>query len=103
MCLKCKEEVTNSLVQIDLIENDYGIAFELFLLAINIKRKVYGVLESFLLFFKNMKKKISQHFMFDARPFKSFCLVFFFIGCEKGVSIVEEYDTRSLYLMLLKC
>jgi len=47
MCFKCKEEVTNPLAQINLIENDYGIAFELFLLAINIKRKVYGTFKSF--------------------------------------------------------
>jgi len=26
-----------------------------------------------------------------------------FIGCEQGVNIVEEYDRRSLYPMLLKC
>jgi hypothetical protein len=58
MCLKCREKVTNPLAQINLIENDYGIAFELFLFAINIKRKVYGVFESFLfLFFKDMKKE----------------------------------------------
>jgi hypothetical protein len=47
MCLKCKEKVTNPLAQINLIENEYGIAFELFLFPINIKKKVYGVLESF--------------------------------------------------------
>jgi len=29
--------------------------------------------------------------------------VFFFNGHEKGLNIIEEYDRRSLYLMLLKC
>jgi hypothetical protein len=57
MCLKWKEEVTNPLAQVNLIENDYGIAFELFLFAINIKRKVYGVLKSFSFFKKDMKKE----------------------------------------------
>jgi hypothetical protein len=57
MRLKCTKEVTNPLARINLIENDYGIAFELFLFAINIKRKVYGVLESFFFFFKDMKKE----------------------------------------------
>jgi hypothetical protein len=39
--------------------------------------------------------------------FKSLHLVSSFIGCEKGVergvNIVEEYDKRTLYPMLLKC
>ncbi len=34
---------------------------------------------------------------------KSLCLVLCFIGHEKGVVIVEEYDKRSLYPMLIKC
>jgi hypothetical protein len=39
--------------------------------------------------------------MLDVR-FKSFHIVSFFIGHEKGVSIVENYD-NWLYRMLLKC
>jgi hypothetical protein len=27
----------------------------------------------------------------------------FFIGCEQGIVIVEEYDARSSHLMFLKC
>jgi hypothetical protein len=30
-------------------------------------------------------------------------LVFSFIGCHQGVAIVEQHDTMSLYLMLMKC
>ncbi len=40
--------------------------------------------------------------MLDPR-FKSFHLVSFFIGQEEGVSIMDEYDRRTLYPMLLKC
>jgi hypothetical protein len=40
--------------------------------------------------------------MLDPR-FKSFCLVSYFIGCEEGVNIVEEYDKQSLYIMPSKC
>ncbi len=40
--------------------------------------------------------------MLDPR-FKSLCLISSFIGYEKGVNIVKEYDRRALYLMLLKC
>jgi hypothetical protein len=40
--------------------------------------------------------------MFDPR-YKSFCLVFSFIGCDQRVTIVEQYDIMSLYLMVMKC
>jgi hypothetical protein len=40
--------------------------------------------------------------MLDPR-FKNLCLVSCFVGQEEGVSIVDEYDKRTLYLMLLKC
>jgi hypothetical protein len=40
--------------------------------------------------------------MLDPR-FKSFRLVSSFIGREESVSIVDEYDRRNLYPMLLKC
>jgi hypothetical protein len=35
--------------------------------------------------------------------FKNLRLVFSFIGSEEGVSIVKEYNRRSLYPMLFKC
>jgi len=35
--------------------------------------------------------------------FKSFHLVSSFVGREEGVSIVNEYDRRTLYFMFLKC
>jgi hypothetical protein len=39
--------------------------------------------------------------MLDLR-FKSLCLVFFFIGHDQGVTIVEKYDRMSLYPMVMK-
>ncbi len=35
--------------------------------------------------------------------FKSLCLISSFVGQEEGVNIVDEYDKRTLYPMLLKC
>jgi hypothetical protein len=35
--------------------------------------------------------------------FKNLCLVFSFVGREECVSIVDEYDRKTLYPMLLKC
>jgi hypothetical protein len=40
--------------------------------------------------------------MLDPR-LKSLHLVFSFIGHDQGVAIVEQYDTMSLYFMLMKC
>jgi hypothetical protein len=35
--------------------------------------------------------------------FNSLCIVSSFAGREQGVTIVEEYHRKSLYLMLVKC
>ncbi len=35
--------------------------------------------------------------------FKTLFLVSSFIGYEKGKAIVEKYDKKNLFLMLLKC
>jgi hypothetical protein len=35
--------------------------------------------------------------------FKSLRLVSSFVGRKEGVSIVNEYDTKTLYFMFLKC
>jgi hypothetical protein len=105
MCLKCREEVTNPLAQVNLIDDDFGIAFELTLFAINIRKEVCDVLKLFLSFFLKYEEKNSLnvlYLMLDQR-FKSLCLMSSFIGCEQVVNIVEEYDRRSLYPMLLKC
>jgi hypothetical protein len=50
MCLKFKEEIINPFALVSLIDDDFGIAFELSLFASNIKREVHGFLDSFLAF-----------------------------------------------------
>jgi hypothetical protein len=50
MCLKFKEEITNPSPLVSLINDDSKIAFELSLFASNFRRKVCGVLDSFLSF-----------------------------------------------------
>jgi hypothetical protein len=50
MCLKFKEKITNPFAPINLVNDDYGIAFELSLFASNIQKEVCGVLDSFLSF-----------------------------------------------------
>ncbi len=59
MCLKSREEVANPPAQVSLINDDFEIAFELFLLAINIKKEVCDVLESLFSFKRRYEKKIN--------------------------------------------
>jgi hypothetical protein len=40
--------------------------------------------------------------MLDSR-FKSLCLISSFIGHEQNIFILEEYNKKSLYPMLMKC
>jgi hypothetical protein len=78
---------------------------ELASFASNIRKKVCVVLESFLSFLKKIEEK-KAHNMFSLMldpKFKSFHLMSSFIGREQGVSIFEEYDSKSLYPMLSKC
>ncbi len=68
MCLKFREKITNPYALVSLIDDDYDIAFELFLFASNIKREVCGVLDFLNLFLKKKwRRKNSQH-VFDVRP-----------------------------------
>ncbi len=63
MCLKCREEVTNPHAQISLIDDDFGIAFELFLFDTNIKKEACGILESFLSFKRIYENKKSHNML----------------------------------------
>jgi hypothetical protein len=40
--------------------------------------------------------------MLDPR-YENLCLVFSFVEKEQGVALVEEYDRKSLYTMLVIC
>jgi len=65
---------------------------------------VFGVLDYFLSFLKTCEEKKTHNMlplMFDLR-FKNVCFVFSYVGKEQGVYIVEQYDRRALYPMLVK-
>jgi hypothetical protein len=47
MCLKLKEEIINPSALVNLIDDGFGIAFELSLFASNMKREVCGILDFF--------------------------------------------------------
>jgi hypothetical protein len=81
MCLKLKEKIANPSTLVSLIDDDFEIAFELFLNFIsNIRREVCGVLDSFLSF-KNKYEEKHAHNMLSLMlnvKLKNICLVFFF-------------------------
>jgi hypothetical protein len=105
MSLKLKEE--NKIIpSFESLMKDHSIIFyELFLLASNIRREVINVLDSFLSFLKKYENKKAHNIYFlmlDPR-FKSLHILSSFVGRVQGVVLVEEYDRKSLYPMLVKC
>jgi hypothetical protein len=79
------------------MEKDGNVIDELSCLALDIKKEVIHILDSFFSFFeKNDKRKVHNMFclMLDPR-FKIICLVFSFISVEQGKVIVEEYDKNK--------
>ncbi len=57
MSLKFKEQYRISLNLQDLIDDDFIVARELSLFASNIRRKVCGILDGYLSFFKKIWRK----------------------------------------------
>ncbi len=89
----------------NLMEEESIVVDELTSFASNIGMEVCVVLKSFLSFLKKLREnKALNMFSLMLNPrFKNFSLVSSFIGREQGVTIVEEYDSKSLYPILLEC
>jgi hypothetical protein len=69
------------------------------------KKKVVGVLDSFVSFFKKYEKNKSHDMfslMLDPR-FKTLPLVSSLFGHEQGKPIIEEYDKKPFFPMFLTC
>jgi hypothetical protein len=63
------------------------------------------VLNSFLSFLRKYENKKAHNMislMLDIR-FKSLRIVSSFVRREQGMALVEEYDRKTLYPMLVKC
>jgi hypothetical protein len=87
------------------MEDDSIIFNELSLLAFNIRREVINVLDSFISFLKKYENRKTHNMIFlMLNPrLKSLHIISSFVGREQGVALVEEYDRKSLYPMLVKC
>lgn len=70
----------------NLMDDDSRVAIDLSLLVSNIIKEMWGVLDSFISFFKNMKKRKTHNMFFlmlDPRFKNLQILVFSFIGHDK--------------------
>jgi hypothetical protein len=103
MSLKFRDEIDFATFD-NLIEEDGNVAYELSCLASNIKKKVIQVLDYFLSLIKYEDRKAHNmlSLVLDFR-FKTLCLVSSVINHEQGKAIVEQYDKKSLFPMLMKC
>jgi hypothetical protein len=66
---------------------------------------MYIILDSFFNYFLKIEKRRTHNMlslMLDPR-FKNLKLISSLIGQEQGIFIVQEYDMRSLFPMLLQC
>jgi hypothetical protein len=98
MSSKLKEDVGIAQSLNQFMDDDFAIILELSLFISNIKKEVCGVLDSFLSFLRKYEKRKAHNMfslMLDPR-LKSLCLIFSYVGREQGISIVEEYDWKSL-------
>jgi len=87
------------------MEDESIIFNELSLLAFNIRKEVINVLNFFLSFLKKYENRKAHNMislMLDPR-FMSLHIVSSFVGREQGVVLIEKYDRKSLYPMLVKC
>jgi hypothetical protein len=86
MCLKCREYITNPFTQVNLIDDDYGIAFVLSLFITNIHKEVCDVLKNFPSFSRKYKKKkiYNMSCLILDPKFKSLHLIYILLTVKKG-------------------
>jgi hypothetical protein len=85
------------------MEENVIIGVELDLLASNIKREVFGVLDAFLSFLKKFDEKKTHNMfalMLDLR-YKNHRIVSIFVGKEFAIGVVENYNKKPLFCLLL--
>jgi len=86
------------------MEEDVVVVVELDLLVSNIKREFCNILDAFISFLKEFDEKkthIMLALMLNMR-YKILKIVSTFVGKELGVVIVEDYDKKVFFLMILK-
>ncbi len=102
-----QQNIINCVIPNNTLDDGIGgyLNVELIELAINMKWQVILVLDPFLSFLWRFKLKKAHNmlcFMLDPQ-YKNLHLMSSFIRRDIGRLIVNEYDEKSLLLMLLKC
>jgi len=98
MCLKLRKKITNPFALVNLI---MGLLLNYLCLLPTLERK-FAMFWIYIYIYEKRKAHNMLSLMLDS-TFKSLYLVSSFIGQEESVNVMDEYDTRSLYPMLLKC
>jgi hypothetical protein len=100
---KLKEQINNLPILDKLVEDDLSTNIKLRNLAMNMKKEICGIIDYFfsLTKYDEMKAHNMLFLLLDSK-YKSLKLISSFIGCEQGEIIVEKYDRRSMFPMLLK-
>jgi hypothetical protein len=112
-CIKCnnhnelKVSTRHHVILDSTLDDEIGgyLDVELIKLPKNIKRQVISVLDPFLSFLGRFEpKKVHNMLCLMLDPwYKNLCFVSSFIERDIGKLIVNEYDEKSLLVMLLKC
>ncbi len=87
------------------MDYDLVVSYELSLLASHIRREVINVLDSFLSFLKVYDKRKTHNMISLMQDLRYKTLLYSILICwkEEGILLIEEYDRKSLYPMLVKC
>ncbi len=88
----------------NLMEDDIVVGLELSMFTFNIRKQVCDVWNGFIWFLTKYKKKTHNMISLMLDPnFKNIKFISFFIGKKQMISMVEVYDRKYLFSMLLKC
>jgi hypothetical protein len=107
MSFKLKKEINDPFVLNNLMKDYLGVDLELNRFAMNMKKEVCGVIDSFFSFFSFLTKYDERRahnilfLMLDSK-YKSLILIFYFIVHEPRVVITKEHDRRSPFFRVLK-
>jgi len=104
MCLNSRKKLQNPLIHVNLIDNDFELFLTWFCLISTSKRNLW-CFKIFPFFFKKIWRKSFHNMSLMLNlNFTTLCLILFrLVNHEGDVTIIEDFDKRSMYFMLLKC
>jgi len=105
--LKLQQDITNIATPDNMVDDEIGeySNVELAKKIINVKRQIICVLNPFLSSLQKFESKVSHNMLcFMLNPqYKNLPFIFLFIGHDTIILILNEYDKKSLILIMLKC